>query len=282
MSCTNIIQITKTIDVITTEYKYIEGEIVTNPVELNNSWTMSYSLKQNSWISWHSYLPNFYINVPEKFYSWIYGNNNIWKHNKEGHYQTFYNKLNPFILEYVSLSNPLTTRLWEYLLLLVEVKKYNNSFKEFTDINDTFFNKLIAYNSRQCSGLMNVKVKDADEFSEDYLYEQITNLDNNEIIVDRNERNWTLNNLRDIRTNYNEPIFISNLASLQNEYFIDKVLNNNSIDYEKDWSELESFRDKYLVVRLIFDNFAQANKHEEGSVKMIMNFSGENESQSFR
>jgi len=264
------------------EYKYIDGEVLDNPVQANNSWTMSYSLKQNSWISWHSYLPNFYINVPEKFYSWIYGNNNIWKHNKEGHYQTFYDKLNPFILEYVSLSNPLTTRLWEYLLLLVEVKKYNNSFKEFTDINDTFFNKLIAYNSRQCSGLMNIKVKDADQESEDYLYEQINNLDNDEIIVDRNERNWTLNNLRDIRVNYNEPIFISDLASLQTEYFIDKVLNNNSIDYEKDWSELESFRDKYLVVKLIFDNFAQERKHEEGTIKMIMNFSGENESQSFR
>lgn len=267
---------------VETEYQYIDGTVVEDLIELNNSWTMSYSLKQNSWVSWHSYLPNFYINVPEKFYSWIYGNNNIWKHNKEGHYQTFYDKLNPFILEYVSLSNPLTTRLWEYLLLLVEVKKYNNSFKEFTDINDTFFNKLIAYNSRQCSGLMNIKVKNADEQSENYLYEQISNLDSNEIIVDRNERDWTLNNLRDIRTDYSEPIFISDLASLQTKYFIDKILNNNSIDYEKDWSELESFRDKYLVVRLIFDNFAQNRKHEEGSIKMIMNFSGENETQSFR
>lgn len=275
-------QITVNIDYIDTEYEYIQGTIIEEPTELNNSWTMSFSLKQDSWTSWHSYLPNFYINVPEKFYSWIYGNNGLWKHNKEGHYQTFYDKLNPFVLEYVSLSNPLSTRLWEYLLLLVEVKKYNNSFKEFTNINDTFFNKLIAYNSRQCSGLMNIKVKDADEFSEDYLYEQITNLDNNEIIVDRNERNWTLNNLRDIRTNYNEPIFISNLASLQNEYFIDKVLNNNSIDYEKDWSELESFRDKYLVVRLIFDNFAKEKIKEAGDTKLIMNFSVENETQSFR
>ena len=70
---------------------------------------------------------------------------------------------------------------------------------------------------------MNIKVKDADQESEDYLYEQINNLESNEIIVDRNERNWTLNNLRDIRVNYNEPIFISNLTSLQTEYFIDKV-----------------------------------------------------------
>ena len=65
-------------------------------------------------------------------------------------------------------------------------------------------------------------------------------------------------------------------------YFIDKVLNNNSIDYDKDWSELESFRDKYLVVRLIFDNFAEHTQHENGTVKMLMNFSMESETNSSR
>lgn len=279
---TTIETITINVPYVEVEYKYIEGEVVNNPIKADNSWTISYSLKQNSWVSWHSYLPNFYINVPNKFYSWIYGNNYIWKHNKIGHYQTYYDKLNPFILEYVSLSNPLTTRLFEYLMLLVEVKKFDKINTEFVDVNNVFFNKLITYNSRQCSGLLNIKVKDNDKFSNNYLYEQINNTENNEIIVDRNERNWTINNLRDIRTNYNESIFISDLSRLQNNYFIDKILNENSIDYNKEWSELESFRDKYLVVRLIFDNFASNNEFENGTIKVIMNFSGENETQSFR
>lgn len=265
-----------------TIFMYIDGVVIENPIEANNSWTMSYSLKQGSWISWHSYLPNFYLNIPEKFYSWIYGNDNLWKHNKKGSYQIFYGNLHPFILEYVSLSNPLVTRIWEYLMMLVEVKQFNSVYNEYTDINDIFFNKLIAYNSRQCSGSLNIKVKDADQDSEDYLYEQINNLDNDEIIVDRNERNWSINNLRDIRTNYAEPIFKSDLFSLQTEYFIDKVLNNSSIDYNKDWTELESFRDKYLVIRLIFDNFARSESESDGDIKMIMNFSAENETQSFR
>ena len=119
---------------------------------------------------------------------------------------------------------------------------------------------------------MNIKVKDSE--SEDYLYNQVSNLNNDEIIADRSERNWNINNLRDIRTDYNQTIFISDLASLQTEYFIDKILNNASIDYNKDWTELESFRDKYLVVRLIFDKFAD--------VKLLLNFSGEHETQSFR
>ncbi len=267
---------------ITTEYDYVEGIVIEEPIEADNSWTMSYSLKQGNWVSWHSYLPNFYINIPEKFYSWKYGNDNLWKHNVESNYQNFYGQMHPFIIEYVSLSTPIITRIWEYLTMLVEAKQFNINHNEFVDVNNKFFDKLIAYNSRQCSGVMNIKVKDADEDSQDYLYEQVNNLDNDEIIVDRNERNWTINNLRDIRTNYNEPIFISKLTSLQDTYFIDKIINDAAIDYNKDWTEMESFRDKYLVVRLIFDNFASNDSEIDGATKLIMNFSIENETQSFR
>ena len=55
-----------------------------------------------------------------------------------------------------------------------------------------------------------------------------------------------------------------NIIDLSEFAFSDSTLNFN-----KDWYELESFRDKYLVVRLIFDKFA--NK------KIITNFSVENE-----
>ena len=187
----------------------------------------------------------------------------------------------PYIIEYVSNSNPITTRIFDYITMITDVKLYNFNMEEFVDINNVFFNKLIAYNSRQCSGELNIKVKDADEDS-NYLWEQVENILPNEIIVDRNERNWTLNTLRDIRTKYNEPIFISKLTALQNKYFIDKVLNTNSLDFNKDWTELESFRDKYLVVRFIFDNFAEITKQDSGTVKVVNNFSVENETHSFR
>ena len=47
------------------EYKYLDGEIIDNPETINNSWTLSYSLKNQAWLFWHSYLPNFYINIPK-------------------------------------------------------------------------------------------------------------------------------------------------------------------------------------------------------------------------
>ena len=261
------------IEYIDTEYSYIEGEIVEQPIELNNSWTISYSLKNRNWVSWHSYLPNFYINISEKFYSWKHGNSYLWKHGKIGHYQTYYNQYKPHIIEYTSLSNSISTRIWNYLLLQTEAKSYDYNLRQYNDERDITFNKAILYNTRQCSGEMDLIVKDLELGGENYMLNQIINTNSNQSIIDRRERDWFINDFRDIRIDYSKPIWNSNLSSLQSEYYIDKVLNTSTLDINKDWTQLESFRDKYLVVRLIFDKFA--NK------KLITNFSAENEQQSF-
>lgn len=251
------------------EYKYVSGELIENVETLNNSWTLSYSLKNKSWLFWHSYLPSFYMNIPEEFYSWINGNNNIWKHNKIGSYQTYYGVKYPFIIEYVSMSDPINTKTFEYIKLLTEAKKLNIEFNEFVEERFVTFNKALFYNSRQCSGILNLLVKDINSDSTDYLLQQVQNLPGDSIIIDRNEKDWTINQLRDIRTDYTKPIFKSDINSIQDNYFIDKVVNESTIDFNKDWSELESFRDKYLVVRFIFDNF--------DDVKLLLNYSIENE-----
>lgn len=276
-SIVTVVEVEVEVEYLDTEYKYIDGTVVEDPVALNNSWTLSYSLKQDAWISWHSYLPQFYINVPEKFYSWVYGNNNIWVHNKVGNYQTFYNTYYPHILEYVSLSSPVTTRFWNHIRLMTETKIYNPALTEYTDDRYTTFNKLIAYNSRQCSGLLNLKVKDKDYDQQDWFANQVINTNDNDITIDRAERDWLINDLRDIRVNYDVPVWNSSIQAVQNTYPIDKVLNVSSLSVTKDWTQLESFRDKYLVIRLIFDNFAGVSNK-----KLITNYSVENEQQSFR
>jgi hypothetical protein len=269
-------EIQQDVEVPVTEYDYVDGVTVEDPEILNNSWTISYSLKANpnSWQHWHSYLPSFYIHTPEKFHSWIPESNILWRHNRKGHYQNFYGERYPFIIEFVSLSNPLTTKIWDYLRLITEAKRYNAEFDDYTDERFITFNKGLFYNSRQTSGILNLIVKDIQPNDEDYLLQQVQDLDGDTIIIDRNERDWTLNELRDIRVNYSEPMFNAKLEDLQDEYYIDKKVNENIIDINKDWTQLESFRDKYLVIRLIFDNF--------DDVKLLLNYSVENEKQSFR
>lgn len=253
------------------QVEYVEGSAVTEFTKANNSWTMSYSLKGNHWVSWHSYMPNFYYYIPEKFYSWQHGNNNFWKHNKIGHYQTYYNNRHPYIVEYVSLSEPIKTKIWDDIMLHTEAKKYVPEMKQYVDERNKTFNKAIMYNTRQCTGELNLKVKNTNSDSDNYMLQQVVNLIPGTIIIDRNERNWTLNDIRDIRIDYDQPMFNSNIASVQSNYYIDKVLNNSSLNTNKDWTQLESLRDKYLIIRLIFDNFSD--------IKLLMNYSIESENE---
>ena len=267
------LEIKKTVNYTDIDYCYLSGEEVHDAIQHDNSWTLSYDLNSQKWVSWHSYLPSMYFYVANKFYSWLYGQTGIWKHNKVGHYQTYYGNLYPFIVDYISMSNPLQTRVFDAIQLICDAETYDSVRDEFTDVDTYFFNKVIAYNSRQCTGELNIKVKNED-LNQNYLMEQVDNTKSDEIIADKNEKTWSLNNLRDIRTDYSQPIFDSNPASKQPKYFIDKVLNVASMDFNKDWNELESLRDKYLAVRFIFDKFA--------NIKLALNFSSENEKMSAR
>ena len=156
--------------------------------------------------------------------------------------------------------------------MFLESKKYDPISKTFYDKDNIFFDKLLVYNTRQCSGILNIVVKDKEDMN--FFMNQVSNNDLQDIKADRNERNWTINELRDMVVSKDTPMFISDVKQLQDNYFIDKKLNPAVIDYNKDWTQIESFRDKYLVVRFIFDKFVD--------IKLITNFSANTEKFSIR
>ena len=270
---TAVEEVTATVSYPTTEFDYIDGSIVQSPIEYDKSWTMSFSLKDNTWIGWHSYLPNFYFYVANRFFSWVAGNDYLWEHNTKNVYHKFYGNNYPFIFEMIALDQPINTKTWEDVLLKTDAQKYIDQYKDFVEQRYITFNKLIAYNNYQTTGLQNLVVKDTESDGGNYLLEQVDNQNGN-ITIDRNERDWTLNELRDYRINYSEPIFRKDAVSLVNEYYIDKVLNENALDYDKNWWELQSLRDKYLALRLIFDNFED--------VKLTVDYSVQTENKSHR
>lgn len=240
---------------ITEEYDYVDGTPFNVEQNLiNNSWTMSYSLKRQEWRSWHPYLPSFYLHAQERFYSWPQGSTHLWKHNKQGDYRTFYGVTYPFIVEYVDNPSPVTTKVWDYLMFQTEAKQFDSTTQEYRDIREVTFNKVLFYNTEQISGILNIIPKQ--NLAQNYLLQQTQNATSiGNITADRNERDWTLNDMRDIRMSTAVPMFIKDVAQLQSNYYIDKIVNPTAISYSKSWNELESFRDKFLVVRLIFDTF---------------------------
>ena len=233
--------------------EYEEGEVFV-PQIVNAGWTMSFGLKRQEWKSWHPYIPSFYFHVQEKFYSWPQGSRYLWKHNRQGHYRTFYGVTYPFIVEYVDNPSPITTKVWDYLMFQTEAKEFDPITQEYRDIREVTFNKVLFYNTEQISGILNIVPKQ--NLAQNYLLQQTQNATSiGNITADRNERDWTLNDMRDIRMSTAVPMFIKDVAQLQSNYYIDKIVNPVAISYSKSWNELESFRDKFLVVRLIFDTF---------------------------
>lgn len=250
------------------EIEFEDNELLTTVEKADNSWTLSYSLKAKTWTSWHSYTPDFYYSLSDIFYSWkegkkIGGKNAIWRHNVKGKFGNIYNELVPFSVEYTSLAKGAQTKIWEDIQLHTEARKYDAEYDDYYEVKDKTFNKGIFYNQRQCSGEVTLTPK-GDLDDQDYMLNQVTNNAGLTAILDNNEGVWSLNDIRDIRVDYEKPIFDSNILSRQDNYYTDKILNSSALDENKNWQELESLRGKYLVVRLIFDNFAD--------VKLVMNY----------
>lgn len=238
----------------------------------NKSFTISFSLLSNTWVSFHSYLPLFYYSDQHNFYSSV-GTTDLYKHNIIGNHQKFYGVDYSYILETVSVSNPLTTRLWEDITLETYARTWDAINKDYYDVRWKTFNYVTLYNSRQTTGELEMIVKDTQANPEDY-YEQQTTNSNTSIVVDRKERDWHINDFRDMRIDYTIPMFTKDWTALSSEYPIDKVINPAAIDINKDWYDQESFRDKYLIIRLRFANFEE--------IELTTNFVIETEQQSFR
>src|SRR5687768_5468642 len=179
-----------TVDFAYTTYEYVPGEIYT-PNNVDKSWTMSYSLKDESWTSNHSYLPYFYLHYQDDFYSWVYGNSNLWKHAKPNSYGKYYGVQNAFIIEYAVVSAGRQEVIWDEVEWVTYARRFDNTNKGLFEERFITFNKLIAYNTRQCTGLLNLKVKDLVDGEEDYLLSQVEE-NPNETRIDKTEQSWNL------------------------------------------------------------------------------------------
>jgi len=218
----------------------------------NRSWTISYSLEENVWLSWHSYLPNFAWNTRGNFFTTIRTNNNTWKHG-DGEFQSFYGDKYPHVFEFVSTKDPLNTKIYNTLSYISNVQEYNTFNKQWKDIKDDTFNKGVFYNDTQSTGELDITVKN----SSDPFASILLPFDAASILAERTESNWNINNFRDMvdQTSPEQPIFTSDWGSIKNNYFTDKIPNSNIINFlTKPQYEMEPMRDNYLAIRLSYKN----------------------------
>jgi hypothetical protein len=223
----------------------------------NKSWTISYHPTLKAWVSFHSYIPNFYIGLTNTFLTGVNtnfnnGKSSTWIHNLvHTSYQRFYGTLYPYTLEYpfvFKAQDEILQNVKDYTTIL----EYYNA-TDFYEINDNvYFNKAILWNNQQCSGVLNLYPKPKGKLNLYYNYPKY-NTDSKDIIYTKSDNYFNYNTFWDIVKNPNNhyPIW---MESCENKS-IDKILNSDKFDYSSRSHQKTKLRAKDLKIRHINDIF---------------------------
>lgn len=223
----------------------------------NKSWTIAWSPLINNWVSFYSFLPNYYVSHPTHFQTGIH--DTLWNHNLSNlSYQVYYNTLYPYILEF-PLSNLPQSEILKSVAVNNETLKYvsETDYYSLKSVNtenyNVFFNKAIIYNREQCSGTLTLTETPINNMQARMGY-PVFNADNINILFSKNDNWCTFNGFFDVTKNYNngQPIFTREWSSLQAQYPIDKVLNLDDLNYVNNAKKVP-IRSNECYVRLIQD-----------------------------
>lgn len=189
---------------------------------VDNSFTLSYSVKDESWVYAHDYIPDMYIHTRQQLFTTSV--NNLYKHN-DGPPGVYYDTTpKPFFIDVVF--NAEQDILLECVLWVSEFLNSNKTDSSFVTLSH-----ISIWNSTQHSGRIPIQ--------------QLWNglgYDN----ARRTKGEWVFDDFRDILKE-NAGDFLKNIF---NNYSLD----TNKIDDNGTWYSKGLIQDKYIVIRFEFDN----------------------------
>lgn len=212
----------------------------------NVSFTLSYNFKTKSWISFHTYLPLFYVPDINKFHTSM--GVGVWTHNTvQSSYNTFYGVVKPYIIEY-----PLAFKFQDEILQCVKdytkVNKITNT-QTFVQTDDAFFNKAMIYNDQQHSGVRNLVHKPKNNMAA-YLGYPKVNPDSVDILFVKSNNFYNYNGFWDVVKDQSQPIWTYPGESQS----FDKDLNTSNMQYSGRSFKKYPIVAKDCRVRHILDN----------------------------
>lgn len=207
----------------------------------NKSFTLSYSFLSKHWVSFHSYLPTYTFSNSNTFFSQK-ELSSVYKHG--GHkYQTFYDTKYFHIVDVILSKSVPSIKTASNVNLFAYTSAVDGNLNTFSV--DAPYNAAIFYNSSQSSGTQPLIVPG--NFQMD--------ISNGFALTKITDREWRINNIRDITISNNLPIWASDWASIGSSPFsyIDKVPNPANINYAKSFFTSTRLKDYYLGGRFIFN-----------------------------
>mgnify|MGYP000356735102 FL=1 len=190
----------------------------------NVSWTVAYSPLLKSWISFYSFMPNYYIEHNNYFQTGLNNDNSsLWSHlltNRS--YQVFYGKRETWKIE-LPLKNSPIKKWYEGIEYKLDVRRFSNEYDY--NYRDDNFNKAIIYTNRESTGLMNLVKGEANNMQQYINYPKVNN-DSWDILVHNEDQTWNMNTMFDlVKDNHQQPLFNNTPNNA------DKVLSNNAFNY---------------------------------------------------
>jgi hypothetical protein len=231
------------------------------------SWTIAYNPFLQTWISYYSFKPDYYVSQLQYFQSginrgWDQTEFGLWSHLAfQSSYQVFYGKFYPFIIEY-PISTKISNSVLEHVEYWLDVRKYYNRYN-FADAFGIGFNKAVIYNSYQNTGQLNLVHQDDNDMRQNLLYPNY-NADSIDILQSEINGKWSFNYIYNLIRNERSglPIWIYDCSQ------VEKTLDNRLLNYTYDYKD--RLRGDYFILRLIND--------QESRFKFLFRFGVDNRS----
>jgi hypothetical protein len=230
----------------------------------NKSWTVAYSPKLKNFISFYSFLPNFFVPLLGHFQTLINTSTgaSTWNHNLSIYtYQNYYNKLYPYILEYNVNSFPQVSTI-NSVTLMQDIQEYYSDYEYYSlstanKKNLANFTKAIIYNKEQSTGIIKLIPEEFGNTRQKITYPRMT-ATGIEALISRREHLYTFNGFWNVAAQGNgQPLWSTQWSDLVTQYPIDKVPNTKSVRPVSVSYQKSKIKSDFAKVRLIQDQYSR-------------------------
>lgn len=214
-------------------------------VFIDRSFTIGYSVTRERFSSFASFIPDMYVSGFNNFAATkaTGGSSGLWEFGK-GKPGNYFGQQFPFIIEPVLKSEGLVDTIFNTIhFQSVATRKYQDMLIE---VPTETFNKVIVYNGQHNSGLQDLVVEDENRLD-------LMHFDMNGLILRGRGSDWNFSEFYDIAKDGRLDFFTNRWTEDMKKYYpIDKVLNAEALDYNKNWFEQTPIKGTYVRVRLFY------------------------------
>jgi hypothetical protein len=183
------------------------------------------------------------------------GSSCVWRHLKNPLiYNTYYGNTEPYIIEYpfsYKYQDEILRNVKDYTKVYKYIPTGNTVLADYSkyELDDVWFNKAVLYNGQQSSGILTLEPKPKNNLKSYMSYPKLTE-EGKTIVFTKSDNFYQYNTFWSITKDSKDLQFIETCESLS----IDKVVNQDNMDYTLRSHKKATLRAKELKVRHILDN----------------------------